>query len=112
MDRVAGSSDLWTCPSGEHTFRASDVGRFRDRHGQVKCPSCEGDNLNKGPLYGAIYGLVAVLPGIAAWLTSGVVSTVLAIVAGVLALIAVWIILFTGGMLALVKALKRSSGNR
>lgn len=93
------------CPNG-HTFQIADAERFRDHKGQISCPACKGDTLNRGPIYGAAYGVVAPALVVSAWRSGGVLSVTLAVIAGDVALAAAWTIVFTCGMLLLIKGVK------
>ena len=68
--------------------------------------------LSRGPVYGLFYCLAGLGAGFAATAIAGWVSVALWVVAGFLFLAGLWTVLFTGGLLLLIRWAERKADER
>jgi hypothetical protein len=99
----------WECANGHHPGdRRLRVGR----NGVPICPICTAKPAGYAFLYAFAYAVGAVVCGVGASKTSGIVSALLVVVAMLLGAVAIWTAAFMGGVFLLVEWAKHKSGDR
>ena len=81
------------------------------RDGVPICPICTAKPAGYAFLYAFAYGVGAVLCGVGASKTSGIVSALLVVVTVLLGAAGIWTAAFMGGVFLLVEWAKRRSGD-